>query len=193
MQHCGVTIDDPRNAGVMEYFRPKTVTPEALVRKLTAASGGKPPSDPPMRVEGLLERARRSVGAAPPLSQSLDEVADPWFGLGTHPDIIEAMWKLDDSLPQRCRWVLWGRPALVHPETGIVFAVGFGTIGFVFRLPPDILEYADQQLASVIKRGNPGQTYDIAPAGPEWRFVSPSPSAIEWCRAAYGFAGEARP
>jgi hypothetical protein len=192
MPHCGVTIDDPRNAGVIEYFRPKPVTRDSVLRKLTDASYGKPPPDLLMRVERALELARHPSRPDPPLSQSLNEVADPWFGLGTHPDIIEALWKLDDSLPQRCRWVLWGRPALVHPETGIVFAVGFGTIGFVLRLPADILRCADPQLAFVIKRGNPGQTYDIALAGPEWRFIAPATSAIEWCRAAYDFAGEAR-
>jgi preprotein translocase subunit Sss1 len=192
MPHCGVTIDDPRNAGVIAYFRPKPVTRESLLRKLTAASAGKPPSDLLNRVERVLELARRPSRPDPPLSQSLNEVADPWFGLGTHPDIIEALWKLDDALPQRCRWVLWGRPALVHPDTGIVFAVGFGTIGFVLRLTADILRGADPKRASVIKRGNPGQTYDIASAGPEWRFIALAPSAIEWCGAAYDFAGEAR-
>ncbi len=42
--------------------------------------------------------AHGRVRPDPPLSQSLDEVADPWYGLGTHPDIIEIMWRLDDSL-----------------------------------------------------------------------------------------------
>jgi hypothetical protein len=193
MPHPGVSTDDPRNAGVIEYFRPKPVTRERVLRTLAAASRGKPASDVLMRGERLLEKiARGPVGADPPLSQSLSEVSDPWFGLGTHPDIIEAMWRLDDSLPIRCRWVMWGRPALVHPESGIVFAVGFGTIGFVLRLSPDTLKSADPEVASVTKRGNPGQTYDIGLAGPEWRFIAPGPSAFKWCRDAYDFAGKAR-
>jgi hypothetical protein len=192
MPHRGVTIDDPRNAGVIEYFRPKPATRESLLRKLSDASRGKPAPDLAARVDRLLERVSGSAAADPPISQSLDDVADRWFGLGTHPDIIEALWKLDDSLPQRCRWVFWGRPALVHPETGIVFAVGFGTIGVVLRLPTEILRSADPQLAPVIKRGNPGQTCDIAAAGPEWRFIALAPPATEWCRAAYDFSGKAR-
>lgn len=29
MPHCGVAVDDPRNAGVIEIFRPKPVTRES--------------------------------------------------------------------------------------------------------------------------------------------------------------------
>jgi hypothetical protein len=194
MPHRGVALDDPRNAGIIEHFRPKPVTRDSLFRTLTAASGGKPASDIEPRVERVMERiARGRFGPDPPPSQSLDEVADPWFGLGTHPDIIEVMWKLEDILPQRCRWVLWGRPSLVHPQTGVVFGVGFGTIGFVLRLPQRILQDIDPQLAPAVRRGNPGQTYDISAAGPEWRFVAPGLSPVEWGRAAHDFAGEALP
>jgi len=125
----------------------------------------------------------------PPLSQSLGDVADPLYGLGTHPDIIEIMWGLDDTLPQPCRWVFWGRPALVHPETGIVFAVGMGTIGFVMRLPPEVLAGVDPSQARVTLTFNPNRRYDIGPAGPEWRFAFPPAPRADWCRAAYDFAG----
>ena len=49
---------------------------------------------------------------------------------------------MDDTLPQKCRWVFWGRPSLVHPDTGVVFAVAFGTIGIVLRLSPEAIEAA---------------------------------------------------
>jgi hypothetical protein len=190
MPRIGVRTDDPRNAGIIEYFRPKPVTRESVLRTLTEVSPGKPASELMIRVESVLEAiARHPVASDPTLSQSVEEVEDPWFGLGTHPDIIEAISK---SLPQRCRWVLWGRPALVHPESGVVFGVGFGTIGFVLRLSPELLK-ADPTTGSVIKRGNPGQTpHNISSAGPEWRFVEPGPSAIKWCRHAYDFAGDRR-
>jgi hypothetical protein len=190
MPRLGVSTDDPRNAGIIEYFRPKRVTRESVLRILIDASPGKPTSELMTRVESVLEAiARHPVAADPPLSQSLDEVDDPWFGLDTHPDIIEAMWKLDESLPQRCRWVLWGRPALVHAESGVVFGVGFGTIGFVLRLSPELLK-AEPTAGSIFKRGNLGQTpHDIGLAGPEWRFVEPGLSAIKQCGDAHDFAG----
>jgi len=100
------------------------------------------------------------------------------------------MWKLDDTLPQKCRWVFWGGPALVHPQTGVVFARGFGTIGYVTRLPPDILSVAAADQARVVVTGNPGQSFDIGPAGPGWRFIRHDAPEAEWCRAAYDFAGE---
>jgi hypothetical protein len=116
MLHLGVSTNDPRNAGIIEYFRPKPITRESVLRTLTEASPGKAASELMMRVESVLEAiARHPVASDPPLSQSVDEVEGPWFGLGTHPDIIEAMWKLDELLPHRCRWVLWGRPALGPP------------------------------------------------------------------------------
>jgi hypothetical protein len=44
-----------------------------------------------------------------------------------------------------------------------------------------------------IATGNPGQTFDIGPAGPEWRFISSRAPETEWCGAAYDFAGEHAP
>jgi hypothetical protein len=142
------------------------------------------------RVERLLQKiATGPIKSDPPLSQSLAEVDDPWYGLGTHPDIIEHMWKLDDTLPRSCRWVFWGGPALVHPQTGVVFAVGFGTIGYVMRLPPHVLAQAMPEQASQVVRRNPTYKFDISAGGPEWRFVTTRAPDAEWCRAANEFAG----
>jgi hypothetical protein len=153
MPHRGVAVDDPRNAGPIEFFRPKPVTRECLRRTLTAILGDKDPADVQSRIEKTMQTiARGPIAPDPLVSQPLDAVADPWYGLGTHPDIIEALWDMDDSLPQRCRWVFWGGPALVHPETGVVFAIGMGTIGIVFRLPPHVIASADPQLARVVQK-----------------------------------------
>jgi hypothetical protein len=43
--------------------------------------------------------------------------------------------------------------------------------------------------ASFIHTGNPGQTFDIGPAGPEWRFIWSQAPAAQWIRLAYDFAG----
>ena len=191
MQHRGVAIDDPRNEGPIAFFRPKKATRESLRQSLTQVSRGKTPDEIEAKVQEVMDRiARGPTRPDPPLSQSLDDMADPWYGLGTHADIIEHMWRLDDALPQRSRWVFWGSPALVHPETGVVFARGVGTIGYVMRLPPHVLESADPSDAKVIVAGNPGQSFDIGPAGPEWPFVRWGAPEAQWCRAAYDFAGK---
>jgi len=147
--HRGVAIDDPRNEGPIAFFRPKKVTRESLRQSLTQVSRGKTPDEIEAKVQEVMDKiARGPIRPDPPMSESLDEVADPRYGLGSHPDII-------DALPQRCRWVFWGGPALVHPATGVVFARGFGTIGYVMRLLPHVLESAQLPDAKVIVTGNP--------------------------------------
>ena len=136
--------------------------------------------------------ARGPTRPDPPMGQPLEAVADPWMGSGTHPDIIAEMWSLDDALPVRCRWVFCGGPALVHPVSGVVFAVGFGTIGFVVRLPEAVRSAASPDPASAMVAGAPGRTFDISPAGPEWRFLRSQAPRQAWTRAAYDFAGEPR-
>jgi hypothetical protein len=191
MSHRGVAVDDSRNAGITEYFRPKPVTMDSLVRTLTKTPAeGKARAVVRSYAEKVMQRLMHGpAGLEPPLSQSLDEIADPWFGLGTHPDIITRLWEMDDTLPQRCRWVFWGRPSLAHPDTGVVFAVAFGTIGIVLRLPPEAIAAAGSQLSAVVQNGKRLRAFDIGPAGPAWRFILPGAVATQWGRAAYDFAG----
>ncbi len=189
--HRGVAENDPRNRDVIACFKPKPFTVEAARALLARTRPHASDAELEDRVRELMLRmAEGPIKPPPPLSQSLEQVADPYYGLGTHPDIIDIMWKLDSSLSQSCRWVFWGKPALVHPATGVVFAVGYGTIGYVMRLPPGILAGAKPDQALAVVKGNPGQTFDIGPAGPDWRFVRWSAPAEDWCRAAYNFAGE---
>jgi hypothetical protein len=155
--HIGVAESDPRNRCPIAFFMPRPVTAESaresLARVLPRASAEE--------IETRVRQLMAKIAAGPirppaPISQSLHEVDDPLYGLGTHPDIIDHMWDLDRALPQTCRWVFWGKPALVHPETGVVFSVGFGTIGYVMRLPTPILETAAPEQAAAIVRRNPG-------------------------------------
>jgi hypothetical protein len=194
MPHRGVALDDPRNAGPIAFFASKPVTRESATQSLTIAMRGRSAAAVEAAVDRLFDKiARGPVRPDPPVSQSLEEVADPRYGLGTRPDIIDILWRLDDALPQRCRWVFWGRPALVHPDTGVVFAVGTGTIGHVIRLPPRVLEAANPRHLRTVVTGNPGQTFDIGPAGPAWRFISLPAPETAWRCAAYDFAGEPAP
>jgi hypothetical protein len=173
------------------FFKPKKVTRESVAEMLTKVGRVRKPAELNARVEKVMGAiARGPIRPNPPVSQSLADVADPVYGLGTHPDIVDRMWELDDSLPQKCRWVFWGGPALVHPQAGVVFAVGYGTIGYVMRLPSAILKVATEDQASAVVAGNPGHSFDIGPAGPEWRFIRRDAPETEWCRAAYDFAGE---
>ncbi len=142
------------------------------------------------KVGALMARIEKGpVRPDPTMSQPIETVAGAGLYLGTHPDIIERMWTLDKTLPHSCRWALWGKPALVHPETGIVFAVGYGSIGMVMRLPPSVLDGADPKQAIAKVVSNPAKALDFSEIGPEWRIVSWAAQGEEWARAAYEFAG----
>lgn len=187
--HCGVNAEDPRNSGPIEFFRPKKVDAAPLRETLAKVYSGAELAAKIAEYEGKIAQARERPPT--PLCQRLEDHPDPYYGLGTHPDIIDIMWDMDASLPRSCRLVFWGKPALVHPVAGLVFCVGFGTIGFVMRLPPDVLRDAPEELAHVVDRigGAHMKHYDVSPAGPDWRFVSYAAPRKEWARAAFDYAG----
>src|SRR5437870_12512694 len=74
---------------------------------------------------------------APPSS-----VKDPYRGCGSHPEIVERVWdQLGTELPQDCRCLLYRTPALVHPVSGVVLTVSYGT-QYCIRLPKGTLAAA---------------------------------------------------
>jgi len=188
-QHRGVAIEDPRNAGPISHFRPRVPTRAEIRARLTAVSH-KSPEAIEADIDALERRVRdRPEPSEPPMSQSWDSVANPWFSLGAHPELIKALWSADDSLPQRCRWVFWARPALVHPLTGVVFALAIGTMGWAIRLPTPILEAAEPSSAVAVISEGPGAPFDIRTAGAEWRLVRSTDWLERWIGASYHFAG----
>ena len=57
--------------------------------------------------------------------------------LGTHPLVVARLWDvLNAELPTDGRCVIYGSPALVEPQSGVVLAVGIGT-QYALRLRPD--------------------------------------------------------
>jgi len=57
------------------------------------------------------------------------------------------------------------------------------------RLPPKILETEIAEQAKAVITRHPGLTFDVRPAGLEWRFVDSRVPESDWCRAAYELAG----
>ena len=125
-------------------------------------------------------------------------VDDPYSTLGTHPEIVERLWdELGGALPASCRWILYGRPVLVHPETGVVFGYAGGTLTYALRLPPaehaaaiaagarTIHEYPAYPELKVA-----ATTLDLADFGPEWVFGGWLQGEADWCRAAFEYAAK---
>jgi hypothetical protein len=125
----------------------------------------------------------------PPLA-ALDDVVQPYLTLGTHPDLVARLWdELPAKLPVDCRVVFFGRPALLHPTTGIVFAFAGGTHTYALRLPEPQRSEAIRAGAERIKHYPASQpSFDLDEIGAEWVFGKWLPDELEWCLAAFEFA-----
>jgi hypothetical protein len=186
MAHRGVALDDPRNGAILSLLRPSEPTAEIVAARLIRANHGQSPADLAEKVAQIMRSPKDS---AKPASQSLEQVADPWMGLGTHPDLIERLWQLNDNLPADCRWVVHGKPALVHPQSGVIFGYATGTLGYALRLRAADRAAADALGAKTRIEARQSDSYDLAQAGPEWRFGKWLTEEAGWCRAAYDLAG----
>ena len=151
--HRGVNEADARNRGIIEHFRPLEITPAYVRARLAKIFARETAVQIDARVAKFLaDETAKPVRPTPPLGQPLGQVKDPLYGLGTHPDIVEQLWRLDSGLPASCRWVVWGYPALAHPLSGVIFAVGFGTIGIAMRLPAGFRDAAPTAPGAVTGR-----------------------------------------
>jgi hypothetical protein len=128
-------------------------------------------------------------GTRMPAFATATSVRDPYYGLGTHPDLVERLWdELGAALPVDCRAVFFGTPALIEPRTGIVFAFAGGTHTYGLRLPPR--EHADAVRAGAqrVHRYPDGTALALEAFGPEWVFGGWFADERAWCRAAYALA-----
>ena len=185
MTHRGVALDEPRNRAVLEFLKPPEVTAALVAERLVRAHGGSPPPDLADKVAWVLSRPRQE----PIPSQPLEAVGNPLYGLGTHPDLVERLWRLNAALPADCRWVVYRCPALVHPQSGIVFGFGFGTIGYALDVPEDCRAEAERRGLRNRRELPRSQPYDLGPLGAGWRFGKWREQETGWCRAAYDVAG----
>jgi hypothetical protein len=149
-----------------------------------------------------------------PWSCSPESVSSPYLHLGTHPELVAHLWdEITEELPVSCKWVLFGTPVLVRPESGIVFGFAGGSSIYALRLAlPERLTFDSAVLARAIqwadKRGlkgrdreryllaqsgniwefNGGSTLDLSTIGEEWRFGRWVNDA-RFCRSAFDYSG----
>lgn len=103
-----------------------------------------------------------------------DSVVDPYYTCGGHPDIVARLWEeLGSALPVDCRRLVYGRPALVRPDTGDVLAICLGTrYGlFVPGPPPDGATLCAGPLWDVLGDG--------------WVFGGWGAEEVDWLRRAW--------
>jgi hypothetical protein len=111
---------------------------------------------------------------------------NPYYNLGSHPDIVERIWdRLGMDLPEDCRWIVCGTPALVQPATGILFAFGLGT-QYVLRLPGGLAEEAVRLGLKTVTQWAGGRTTDLRrELGEDWVFGGFLDDETGWLQKAY--------
>jgi len=147
---------------------------------------------------GDTARLARSVSAAKDRREcSPAEVADPYYTLGTHPDLVQRLWdELGKGLPEDCRWIVHGVPALVRPNSGVIFGFAGGTQTYALALPDEVRAPAVAAGART-KHSYPAypelnveaSTIDLTTFGRGWVFGGWFKGEEDWCRAAYLAAG----
>ena len=121
-----------------------------------------------------------SAGKRGPAVAAPADVVDPYYTLGTHPDLVARLWdELGGALPVDCRSVFYGTPALIRSDTGTVFAYARGTHNYALRLPSPECEEAMRK----------GAAPAMEALGPEWVAGGWREDEAGWCLAAYRFAG----
>ena len=121
-----------------------------------------------------------------------DQVLRPYETLGTHPDLVARLWdEIATQLPADCRFIVFGTPALVRPDTKIVFGFAGGTHTYALRLPEDIRKEALLAGAERVKKYPLQPSLDLDVIGPEWVFCGWFKGEERWCLSAYEFASGA--
>lgn len=154
--------------------------------------------DHPANAAVLRRLARRRPDAAPDLAP--EEVADH-LGLGTHPDLTSHLWhELTEGMPdaERCARVVYGKPVLVSPRSGVIFGWAGGTHTIALRLPHPERDWALAAGGARVLHyypaypeiGIPASTDGLAELGEEWVFIGERYQR-RWCRVARAFADEA--
>jgi hypothetical protein len=117
-------------------------------------------------------------------------ISDPYYHLSTHPDLVERFWdQITVRLPVSCRWVVYGIPTLVHPNTGIIFGFAGGTLVYALRLSPVIRQTALDAGAPMLHSFSDRTVLDLSRIGADWVFGAWLPGEEDWCLAGYEYAG----
>ncbi len=119
------------------------------------------------------------------------EEVDTWK-LGTHPDLVDYFWGLLKKTHPGCACVInqQSRPLLVHPTSGIIFALAQGTGVLAVRLP----EPERTSMLAVPGYGAehkfPDTTSYAKNIGDDWVLLKPFDSSnAAMCQKAFAYAG----
>lgn len=114
------------------------------------------------------------------------------FQLGTHPDLVEYLWKLGASAAPGCACVINQRssPLLAHPGSGIIFGLAGGTSTLALRLPEPEHSAALATPGYGAEYRYPQTTIYARDIGEDWALIRPYDKGNNaLCLSAYTYAG----
>jgi hypothetical protein len=114
------------------------------------------------------------------------------LALGTHPDLVEYLWKLAAALPLACACVVNERsyPLLARPDNGIIFGLAGGTSTLALRLSEPELTIALAEPGFGREYRYPSGPVRAAEIGDGWALVRPFGKLNgAWCARAFAYAG----
>jgi hypothetical protein len=132
----------------------------------------------------ILDTLRKLAEKARPLTP-LSEAGDAYYLAGSHPEIVGFMWeKLSKKFPDESRCLVYGRPSVIQPVSGVILAVGMGT-QYCQRILPESMSDAAAIGSTPTHRWSNGTTDLREIFGENWVFGSLGDESIGWLRAAY--------
>jgi hypothetical protein len=128
----------------------------------------------------------KKQGNAPAIA-AWNSVDKPYMRQGSHPDVVERVWDIiGTSLPEDCRCLIYGTPALVHPIAGIILAFCNGT-SYCVRLPKSLLiDDALKAGAKTYQKWSSGGDMDtLRDLGSDWVFGGWLEVEMSWYNELY--------
>ena len=115
-----------------------------------------------------------------------DTVPDANINCGCHPDIVDWLWvAVGRTLPKDCRCLIHRCPTLVHPESGVIFAIAMG-MNYGLRVPQTLHAEVIAAGARTIWNRSAGDSTDIRlELGDDWVFGFGGPAEIALIGLAY--------
>jgi hypothetical protein len=133
----------------------------------------------------VLDTLRDAAPNARPLTP-VAEAGDAYYEAGCHPEIVGHMWEVvSKKFPDESRCLVYGRPSLIQPVSGVILVVGMGT-QYCQRILPESMADAGAVGCTPTHRWGEGDTTDLRESfGENWVFASYADETITWFRAAY--------
>ena len=138
----------------------------------------------------LLEHSAHGAGSKVQFAWHRLDTTEVYRESGCHPEIVERLWQqIGLALPSDCRSLVYGTPALTHPGSGVVLAIGMGT-QYALRLTRPLHALAIDRGAKLSTSWTGGGSTDIAQVfGEDWVFGAWLASEPDWCRQTFEALG----